>query len=154
MTRMRVILLIFLAIGTLLFVLAMSFNFWEVRKALPPHELLDTRVEPETVMPDADGMLNVTIYTGSIRRQNCYVQIFRTFANADTKEIVYQTLMIGGGVPRTGKLTEFPFKMELPAARFPPGNYSYTAYAMNKCGEDKIFVVPAVMSYFKVARPP
>jgi hypothetical protein len=126
--------------------------FWWWHTSLPAHELLDTRVEPETVMPDADGTLNVTIYTGSIRRQKCYVQIFRTFANADTKEIVYQTLMIGGGVPATGKLTEFPFRMVLPAAQFPPGNYSYTAYAMNKCPDDKIYVVPAVMSFFKVER--
>src|SRR3989337_1362248 len=100
MTRIRAVLLLVLTLGVFSIVLTTSFNFWEVKKAPPPHELLDTRVEPDVVIPDADGMLNVTIYTGSIRRQPCYVQIYRTFANADTNEIVYQTVMIGGRGPR------------------------------------------------------
>jgi hypothetical protein len=143
------------AFGTLAFglVLITSFTFWSIgRTEVPPHELLDTRVEPTTVRADASGMLNVTIYTGSIRRVPCYAQIYRTFANADTNEVVYQTVMIGGRAPMTGKPSEFPFNMALPAARFPHGKYSYTAYVINKCGNGtEVYVATSNMSFFEVA---
>lgn len=136
---------------TFLMILGSSFSFWGGNQQLPPHELRDTRVEPSVVTPDEKGILKVKLFTGSIRRLPCYVQIYRTFANATTNEIVYQTVMIGGRVTPDGKPTEFPFEMELPAARFPPGRYSYTAYAMNKCPENQVYTVPADMSYFEVA---
>jgi hypothetical protein len=134
-------------------VLVSSFNFWDTKKPPPPHELFGTRVEPYIVTPDANGELNITLHTTSIRREGCYAQLYRTFANSDTNEIVYQTVMIGGRVPQVGSPVEFPFKMKLPPARFPPGNYAYTAYAIDRCAEDKVYVVATTMTFFKVSAP-
>jgi len=155
MTRTRAALLVSLGCLIFVWVLISSFNFWEVKQPVPPHELKTTRVEPSVVVPDETGAMKIKLFTTSIRREaDCYVQIYRTFTNASTNRVVLQMVSIGGQVPATGKPTEFPFEMELPADLFPPGRYSYTAFALNKCSESRTFTVPADMSYFEVvARP-
>ena len=150
MTRTRAASLASLAVFIFGLVLVSSFNLFDTKKTPPPHELLATRVEPNPATADVDGRINITLFTTSIRRMGCYTQIYRTFLNSDTGEVVYQVVAIGGSVPATGKPVEFPYKASLPAARFPPGNYGYTAYAINRCAEDRVYVSPSIMSFFRV----
>jgi hypothetical protein len=115
---------------------------------LPVHELLSSRIEPNPARA-LDGRIYITVITESIRREQCPVEIYRTFTNS-ADEIVHQTMIVGGRVLATGKKTVFPFAMDLPASKFPSGQYNYSGFAINDCGDGRVFVVPAKRSQFTV----
>lgn len=115
----------------------------------PAHELLSSRVDPNPARA-VEGKIAITITTESIRREQCPVEIYRIFTNA-FDEVVHQTYFVGGRVPATGQKTEFPFRMTLPAAKFPPGEYTYSGLAVNSCADGRILIVPAKRSQFTVA---
>jgi hypothetical protein len=145
--KTKLALYILAALGVFIYAAAVARNTVHIMEA-PAHELLRSRIEPNPVRP-VDGLLHITIITESIRREQCPVEIYRIFANA-LGEIVYQTYLIGGRVRATGQVAEFPFSMTLPAAKFPPGDYTYSGWALNQCQGGPL-IVPAKHSQFTVA---
>lgn len=129
-----------------------SYNYWSANGHKPPpvHELIHTYVDPPTVRPNDDGILEFTLRTTSIRRERCPTNIYRTFSRIDTGEIVHSILAVGGLVPSTGKPVEFPMLIKIPAARMPPGEYGYTAFAINNCGEGRVYLANTEVAKFTV----
>jgi hypothetical protein len=140
--------LILASIATFLYAATLSRTVSHVTEP-PVHELLASRITPNPARA-VDGQIAITITTESIRREQCPVEIYRTFTNS-LDEVVHQTYMIGGRVPASGQKVEFPFRMMLPAAKFPPGDYTYSGLAVNTCAGGHVLIVPAKRSQFTVA---
>ena len=105
-----------------------------IEDAPPVHELLAVNISPQIAKPEPDGSVELIIKTDSIRREQCDVILQRTFAKAVTHDVVYQITQRGGGVPATGKRETIPLYLKLPADKFGPGTYEYSAIAFNDCG--------------------
>jgi hypothetical protein len=141
----------------LLFAIPAIVTFTQAHKPAPPHELLASVVTPNPVVP-VGNEIKITLVTSSIRREQCEVEIRRTFSRVAAaegeypwEEIVFDTVLLGGRVRATGKLVEFVENMTLPADKFPPGNYAVSGYALNDCQDGRYFVVKAKRAYFTVA---
>lgn len=132
--------------------LVASYTFWVVptNKVAPIHELVTTRVEPEVLRAGDDGFLSFEIKTSSIRREACPTNIYRTFTRADTGEVVYSMMSVGGRIPATGKPIEIPVEIKIDAKRMPPGEYGYTAFAINNCGEGRVYLASTEVAKFRV----
>jgi len=135
---------IFIALG--------SFNYWSSSHQPAAHELFSVKIEPAVVHQSPEGHLDIMIKTSSLRRETCPATIYRTFFNLADSVIVLSTMSVGGNVPASGKMTEVPFPIRLPVEKFPPGDYGYTAFAINNCSDGRVVVAATGIVKFQIAR--
>ena len=126
---------------------------YDISKPEPPpvHEILEVQVVPNHVRPASDGKIHINVSNSTKRSIDCpIVRVFRTFTNTKTDEVVYMGRNVGGRLKAGGEFKILTNYIQLPAEKFPPGEYEYSTIAFSRCEDGKTYPALSGTALFTV----